>query len=155
MARQQFIQAPFAAPQQPVREVIRKDWFVYDFDGPITVAQGDQATVTFQIEADSDFELIKIGQFADIAKAAQTSSTRVLPLVTMQIKDASSGRSLFFNPIPIPALFGNGDLPHILPVPRMFKSQTTVQIFLENYSAATDYNMFFAFEGIKYFYNGR
>lgn len=104
-----------------------------------SLAAGAAAEQTIQILADSHFELQKLSFFADIAGAAQTDSSRVLPLVTIQITDTGTGEQLFNIPVPIPAIMGDGRIPFILPTTRVFDPSAAVIVSLVNYSAATAY----------------
>ena len=144
---------PTAAPISTVnapRVQYVEDWFIYDLD--ITgLAAGGTDNQSILIQADSDFKLSKLMLMADIAHAAQTAANRVIPLCTMQIVDSGSGRQLFSNPVALGALFGDGTLPHILPVPRIFKARSSISITTVNYDAASTYNIRLAFEGTKLF----
>lgn len=135
----------------PTREMarnFRQDYFVYESEA-LALAAGASANDTINIEADSDFVLQKLAYFADIAAAAQTASSRVIPLVTVQITDTGSGRQLMQNPIPVPSIFGTGELPHILPNPRLFMANSTIQVAYTNFDAASTYNLRLAFIGYK------
>jgi hypothetical protein len=135
---------PRVAPAQ------RRDFFVYALRF-LSLGAGGTLTSQFQIQADSDFELQKLSCFADIAGAAQTESTRVLPLVTLQVTDTGTGRQAFLEPVPIPAIFGDGRIPFILPVTKVFSKNASVAVTLANFSAATAYNLRLAFIGAKIF----
>lgn len=116
-----------------------------------SVASGADDTQSINIEADSAFALQKLAYFADIAAAVQTDSSRVIPLATVQIRDTGSGRDLFDNAIPIPSVFGTGKIPFILPEPRIFKPNATLQVIVSNFSASTTYNIRLALLGVKIF----
>lgn len=124
-----------------------------DFYGYIlnfaAVAPGNAPSASFTIDLDSDFYLQKLVQETDIAGAAVTTASEVIPLVTVQIQDGGSSRSLFSAPCPIHAVFGTGENPFILPAPRQFAAGASVTVSLVNYSAATTYNLRLAFLGIK------
>lgn len=126
----------------------RRDWYTYEAQA-LALAAGANATDTINIESDSNFILQKLTAFADLAAAAQTESTRVIPLVSVQLTDTGSGRNLMSNPIPIPSLFGTGALPFVLQNPRIFMRNTTIQVVFTNFSAATAYNVRLAFSGYK------
>lgn len=138
-----------AAPQ--VRAV--RDFFIYGIPAT-TIAAGASTSTAIQIQADAAFELQKMAMFTDIALAAQTESTRVLPLVTIQLTDTGSGRALFSVPVPIPAIFGDGRIPFILPTSKLFVANSAIQVDLVNYSAATAYNVRLALIGTKLFRMG-
>lgn len=135
------------------RPAQRRDFFVYDIDF-LAIAPGATSNGQIQIQADSDFELQKLTQFSDIAVADQTESTRVLPLVTIQVTDTGTGRQMFNAPVPIAALFGDGRIPFILPTAKIFTQNASVAFTLSNYSAATTYNVRLQLIGAKIFTYG-
>ena len=128
----------------------RRDFFAYTLTFAALLA-GTAAQGAIQIQSDSDFELTKFTMFADIAAGAETEATRVLPLVTIQITDTGTGRSLFSSPLPIPAIFGDGRIPFILPVPKIFSANASVAVQVGNFAAATDYNLRILLIGAKIF----
>jgi len=132
---------------------INKDFYVYeqDFDG---LASGSSATGNINIQADSDFILQKLTLFADVNGAAQVSGSRIVPLCALQVTDSGSGRQLFESAVPVPAIFGNGELPFILPTPKLFPARSTITLNVANFSASTTYNLKFAFIGYKSFSTG-
>jgi hypothetical protein len=132
---------------------IRRDFFVYAINFA-ALAAGATTESAIQIQADSEFETQKLSMFADIAAAAQTSSTRVLPLVTLQITDTGTGRQMFNLPVPIPAIMGDGQIPFILPTTKTFQPSSAVLISVANYSAATAYNLRLLLIGAKIFNYG-
>lgn len=110
--------------------------YAANFDSQAAGASNEQ---TIQILADSHFELQKLSFFTDLAGAAQTQSSRVLPLQTIQITDTGTGEQLFNIPVPIPAIMGDGQIPFILPTTRVFDPSAAIIVSLTNYSAATAY----------------
>lgn len=141
--------APLLTNQQPDVQY-SQDFFTYGINA-LVLAAGGTFIGNINIDADTDFKLTKLSQMSDIAGAPQTESTAVIPLVTMDVRDAGSGRTLMNIPIPMGAIFGAGRLPFILPVPRIFTSRASIAITLANYSAATTYNIRLAFIGTKLF----
>ena len=103
------------------------------------------------IQADSAFILDKIAVFADIAGAAQTAATKVVPLVTIQITDTGSGRQLQQGAMPLPNIAGNGELPFVLTEPRVFVPNSVIQITYTNFDAAATYNIRLSLIGRKVF----
>lgn len=138
------------APALPPPAQQRRDFFVYDIDFA-AIAPNGTANGQIQIQADADFELQQLTHFSDIAAAAQVESTRVLPLVTLQITDTGTGRQMFNAPVPIPALFGDGRIPFILPTTKMFSRNASVSFVLSNYDAAATYNVRLQLIGAKIF----
>lgn len=137
----------------------RRDFYVYEASTtpgtPIPVSA--QQTDTIQIEADSNFILQKLAYHcqapAGTALAASAlglvEAQRIIPPVALQLIDTGSGRQLMQNPIPIPSLFGNGTLPFILPNPRMFMRNSTIQVIFTNLDATNTYTVRLAFIGYK------
>lgn len=137
-----------AAPNLPQYQAF--DFFVYEVDFS-AVAAGGAPTSSFTVQQEADFILTKINMFADIAGAAQTESSRVIPLATIMINDTGSGRNLMNSAVPLESLFGAGGLPFILPRQRIFVASSVVNITLNNFSAATTYNIRLSFIGEKAF----
>lgn len=115
-----------------------RDYFIYTA-AVEALASGDSSSDAISIEADSSFIVEKMAFMADIAGAAQTDDSRVIPLVRASIRDTGSGRNLQDEPVDISAMAGNGQLPAILPVPRIFQPRSSIIVTFENYSAATTY----------------
>ena len=107
-----------------------------------------------KIEADSDFFWYKATYFADIAAAAQTDSTRVVPLCTVLVTDGGSDRQLMRSPVPVSSIFGTGEIPFILPSPHRFEANSTVSIAVANFDAASTYNLRLLFIGYKKYRKG-
>jgi hypothetical protein len=138
-------------PQQRPWENVgnrRRDFYVYEVE-TIAIAVGGSTNDTISIEADSDFILQKLTYAADIAGASQTESSRIIPNVLLQITDTGSGRQLMQDPIPIPSFFGVGMLPFILPNPRLFMRNSTIQVAFTSFEAAITPSVRLAFIGYK------
>ena len=129
-------------------DLIRRDWYTYEAEA-LALAPAASANDVINIEADSDFMLMKLSFQADIAGAAQTDSTRVIPNAVVQLVDTGSGRQLMQNPIPIPSIFGWGELPFVLDNPRKFLRNSTIQVAFTSFDAAATYNTRLAFIGYK------
>lgn len=128
-----------------------RDYYVYEADFTAVTSGGGTAQSTFTIQTDSNFLWQQGAFFADVASAAQTNNTRVLPLMTCVIQDTSSGRQLSSSQVPINSQFGQGELPFILPSPRFFRANTQVTVSVTNYDAALTYNLRLSFIGTKFY----
>lgn len=141
--------------QQQQTQQIRSRYFAFDFFTYEVdfnaLANGNSDTQNFVVDNDSDFLLTKLTMFADIAGAAQTDSSRIIPLATIVINDTGSGRNLMDSAVPLPSIFGSGALPFILPRQRVIASRSVVNVTLSNFSAATTYNIRLSFVGEKAF----
>jgi len=142
-------------PSMDPNEQYIEDWWIENVT-VLALAQNGVANANIQVQADSAFKMMKLGIVADIAGAALTEATRVVPLVTLQITDTGSGRNLFSNAVALGAFFGNGPLPHIMPIPRLFLPRSNIALQFTNYSGGggTTYNLRLAFEGTKVFKMG-
>jgi hypothetical protein len=151
--------------QQEIFLEKRRDFYIYESEA-ISLAAGTNATDTIQIEADSNFILQKLTQFsvpsADSAAVfpdltddtivfpvGLTNMQTVKPAVALQLIDTGSGRQLMQNPIPIPSFFGTGEMPFILPNPRLFVRNSTIQVAYTNFDTVNDYDVRLAFIGYK------
>jgi hypothetical protein len=141
--------------QTPAKKYRSASFFVYT-PNPLIAALTDAAPVAqlqVPIQTDSDFEILEIVQFTDIAGALQTDATRILPLVTLQITQSGSGIDIMPNPVPLAALSGDGSLPFILPESKIWPGNSSMTITLTRYAVAgTNYNVRLAFVGRKLFY---
>lgn len=140
-------------PNQPPVQ-FWEDFAIYEVDSG-SIAPGVTNNVNLTIQQDSAFKWMKAAYFADLAGAAVTESTKIVPLATIQILDAGSGRNLFSNPVPIASAFGTGELPLILPIPRRFKPFSQINFTFANFSNATTYtNIRLSLIGTKIFRGG-
>lgn len=121
-------------------------WFTTRVAG---IAPAATTSTSILLDADADFYLVALSQQADIAGAALTESTDIVPLVTVLITDSGSGYALSNNPVPVSALFGRGREPYRLIRPRVFAAQAQIQFSWTNYSAATTYNITAVLHGYK------
>lgn len=127
-----------------------KDFFIYGSNF-LSIAAGATQTNTIAIQADSDFELLKLCFASDLAAGVQTDSTRTIPQCTLIILDTGSGRQLMNQGIDLTTFFGNGESPFILPVVKKFRANTALSLALTNYSSAQTYNVRLSLIGAKVF----
>lgn len=125
-----------------------KDFFVYGSNF-LSIAAGATQTNTIAIQADSDFELLKLAYSSDLNAGVQTESTRTIPQCTLIILDTGSGRQLMNQGIDLTTIFGDARQPFILPLPKKFRANTALSLALTNYSAAQTYNVRLALIGAK------
>lgn len=119
------------------RQYIGKDFYVYSA-GVDNLAASGSGSDQITIQADADFVLQKMSFTAFAATpVALTNSSRIIPAATVQMIDTASGRELFDEPQDIPGLFGTGELPFIMPTPRLFPARSTVRFDFANLDAST------------------
>lgn len=137
------------------KEYVARDYYTYEEDfAQADLTAGTTLTGSIAIQADSDFIWQKGCYFADISGAIQTMNTRVIPLVTVQLIDTGSGRNLFEAAAPIPSSFGIGELPFVLPIPRLFFARSVIQVQVNNFSNAQAYGLRLSFIGYKAYPKG-
>ena len=129
-----------------------EDFYVYQASFLPLTASGT-GTDNINIQADSDFVVQKMTYVATISNAIQTDSSRVLPLVTIQVTDSGSGRDMFAEAVPVTAIMGDGNLPFILPKPKLYASRSSIIVNVSNLTS-TAYNLYIAFIGYKVFRKG-
>lgn len=118
----------------------------------VAVAQGASAvTDLIQLQADADFIIEKLCYHADIAGAAMTDSSRVVPNITILLTSTSSGKGLMNIAMPVSSLFGTGQEPFILPKPYYLTGNSTIQIQYNSNEAVNAVNMQISFIGRKVF----
>ena len=100
------------------------------------------------IQADSDFKILAGAYIADDSQGPYTIPA--LAEVSVLLTDTGSGRNLMDEAVPIPSIFGTGQLPFIWPVPKLMSARSTLQVQYTNISAAQTYAYIrLAFIGVK------
>lgn len=141
-----------AANPAPIeQQYVFKDYFTYGLTF-LALAPAGTATGQIAIQADSDFIWQKATFFADIAAASQNMGTLLVPLVSILITDSGAGRQLMNTAVPVTTIFGTGEIPFILPRPRIFRAQTVLSVQVSNFDAAVTYNLRLSFIGEKGFW---
>ena len=107
--------------------------------------------VQINIQADADFLILNQTFSANTLNAAQTYDTAVLPNVSVIITDTASSANMMDQAVPVPSIFGTGQLPYILPAPKLLRASSNLQVSVSNYDAAAGYNLRLSFNGIKLF----
>ncbi len=129
---------------------ISKDFFVYS-TGRFAVAAGVAVTQNIAIQADADFEIIKVAFAADVAAAAITNNSYPIPNATILITDSGSGRQLMNVAVALESLFGIGKEPFILPQPRILSARSNIAITVTSFEAVNTNNITLSFIGNKIF----
>jgi len=128
-------------------------WYGVDFIGGNALVGSATPTpinLFVNIQQDAAFKILGATYFADIANAAQTDSTRVIPLTTILLTDTGNGRNFSNAAVPITALAGHQGLPMYWPEPKTVQSLASIQVQATPFVAAgTTYNLRFYFCGTK------
>ena len=109
-----------------------EDFFVYSA-APILVAAGQTVRASLTLDQDADFEIQKFTGW--VTDQGSPPVVQTAPLLLVQLRSGGSGRDIFSSAIPWSAIFGDGQLPFILPTPRMVRRGSTVVWELTNLGA--------------------
>jgi hypothetical protein len=130
-----------------------QDFYIYtaNFGNLTALANGVQ---NVQIQSDSDFEWIEATCYGNLHGATEPFTDSVLLPIDISLVDSGSSRQLFSAPIPITTFAGTGKQPFILPVSRLFKAYSNLQVSATNFDASNQYdNIQLNFIGRKLFLN--
>jgi hypothetical protein len=115
-----------------------------------SIAPAATAQPNFTVDAASMFVWTKTTFSVDLAAAALTESTRVLPCLKVQLTDTGSDRTLYDVAQRLDNIAGTGEIPFILPTPYLFKPNAVMNSLFTNYSAAQTYtNVLISFIGYR------
>lgn len=129
----------------------QEDYFVYTTGVGLETSfvpldGGDSGEATIQVEADSYFKAIKAVYHCytatsitdeDAASASVTFANLILPPITVDMIDDSSGRILSNERVFVNNAFGNrGGLPIIFSTPRIFRARSIIRFRATNERAA-------------------
>jgi len=103
------------------------------------------------IQADADFLILNQTYDANNNNASTTVSARLYPGVNVTISDTGSGMSWMDQAVPVPAIFGTGMFPYVLPEPKLCLAKATIQVLASNTDQTTGYNLRLMFNGVKLF----
>lgn len=130
-------------------QYMARDIFTYSVEF-LSLAPGTSSTQSILIQADSDFIWQKAAYFAD-TDSDFTLDTMPVPRCSVAITDSGSNRLLMDRAVPVPSIFGRGELPFILPKERIFLARTQILVQVSNFSSTSTYNLRLAFIGQKGF----
>lgn len=123
--------------------------FVYSFN-IASIANGDTEQDTINFNTNSIFLWMKTTYSADIDGAVQTDSSRVIPLVAVQLNNSGADRDIFDQPQRLDNVFGTVGLPNFWPKPMVFEGNSNLLGTFTNLSAATTYvNMQVSLIGLR------
>jgi hypothetical protein len=133
------------------------DFFEYIIPIPL-MAPGASGGASLQLQEDADFELISItGVSGTIATPTNWNSLSFGQQILVGIQDNFSQRNLAYglnaNPyqVSLNCICGDGNFPHILPVPRRFMRNTSINFNFLNPDSAANVTGYLALCGRKIF----
>jgi hypothetical protein len=136
-----------AGMPRPSRVFVPK-WFAVIFTA---IAPAGTQTQQINISANGDFFMVRMLYAANIANAAQTVSTLVVPELRVQVTDSGTDE-LFANQAvdinSMASLSSNANKDEHLPYPRVVTGRSTLTVSVSNVEAANTYNVEFVLQGI-------
>lgn len=124
--------------QRPPQDKLNADFYAYNILFQ-TLNAGTSQTANIQIQADSDFEIQKLTAFAANANTTEPANT-AMPLVTVLLTDTGSGRQMTDIAVPISSLFGNAQLPFILPNTKILQARAVLAVQISNFGSGVNYS---------------
>lgn len=139
-------------PQQIVRNgnlLKLSNSFSYTLNWAALAPAANPTNLKFQVQNDSDFMWISTSYAIDIAGAQPTLNTMPLPLVACTFLLVSE--PFMDSEASLTGLAGSmANTPLQLPVPFWIPGGATFTVQSRNYSAATNYDLWVTFHGLKY-----
>ena len=126
---------------------IRLDQFVYRVRFTTFLANATN-TQTIAIQSDSDF--LWVATSLIVMTAVNTPD--ITPDMEMSVIDSGSGRQLQDAPVHVLNITGNGQWPFVLPEPKVFVGNGSIQVTVTDLSAVAKARVEFSFLGSKIFY---
>lgn len=136
--------------------LVAEDFYSYAITFPSLLA-GATASGIVTIEADAEFVCYKQTYFTDVDPGVNPRNECCLPIPTVSVlvTDSGSGRQLANIAQPITNQFGTGQLPFILPRPKIFLPASSFTVQVRNFGAADYLNLTLSFIGTKRYYASR
>lgn len=125
----------------------QNDFFVYPVNF-LLVAAGAVVQQVLNIDAGSNFTWYYGAYAADMNGAAQTNGTRTYPLADILITPSDSAAQFMQAAVPITSLFGNGENPFVMPVPRILEARSSI-IFQLTSRDAVNLNIRLSLIGVR------
>jgi hypothetical protein len=133
------------APVQVGQQI--EDFFI-NMPDPILVGAGATVQKALILDQDADFSVQKLTGW--VTDQGVPPVWQAQPLLLVQFRSGGSGRDVFSQAVPFSALFGTGQLPFILPTPRIIRRGSTVTWEITNIGA-TAYTAYLLTIGKKTF----
>lgn len=128
------------------------DPFTYSVRRDTVIPVNGNFQLTLETESNSDFVWVASAYYiGDVGAASVDWLTQFTGLLTVDIKDTTSGRTLMNGPTPLPSIANvSGQELEYLPVPREIKAKTSLQFsFVNLLSALTFPSLTFSLIGFK------
>ena len=134
----------------------RAEFFTYPLIFNIAGGAALMTSQSINIQNDADFIISQMQYvFFENANPVVQYDARPLPLaIRIQLTDGGSNATLINEPVPLVGLFGQGDLPFILPVPKRVRGASTFRVSLDSnqINIPNDSTLTLNFTGEKRYY---
>lgn len=142
------MQQPRTAVQSALSKYFAQDFFTYVIPITETIAAGGTTDGNVTLDADSDFLWQKF-TFQALLNSDGSAIEQNLTKCGLIITDTGSGRNLSNSTVPLAAFAGSGELPFILPTPKIFKASGQIQVTVNNFGDAALDSLYLVFIGQK------
>lgn len=133
---------PFADPESDGSDVC---WYATRVQN---LANGGRPQSTLQIDQAVDFYWIATTLQADVAGAAQTESSQLIPTVHVTVQDSASQKNLQNIRLPVTSFAGPGERPYRLVEPRMILANSTLVFLWRSFDTTNTYaNVYLVLHG--------
>jgi hypothetical protein len=116
-------------------------------------AAGGVGNAVLQFDASSDFIWYQASYSANnnAANTGWAEATRQYPPITVLLTPGDTSANMMNQAVPVTHIFGNGEMPFVLPAPRVIPARTTLAIAVTNLDTTIAYDLYLTFIGVKRF----
>lgn len=129
--------------------------FTYSIRFDPLTATWNQASGQIQIQADAAFVILEqTYNFVDVADPSVVANAVLVPNIDVLMTNTGSGRRLMNQAVAVPACFGTGVLPFVLPTPQFLSPSSALQVQISSAAnfGADSYALQLNFIGEKRYY---
>ncbi len=131
----------------------RKDPWVQTIEVLPAAANSSNGSGTSQVADDGDFVAVYLTAVVTNTDNVTFVAYPSWPLL-VSIEDSGAGRAFMDIPVHLANIAGTAQLPYILPYPKMVERASTISMSVQNFAAATAYNIRLSIHGVKLYGRG-
>jgi hypothetical protein len=130
---------------------MRNDFQVYAASFIAIAAANGTAQAVIQFDAASEFTWLYSAYSANntAANTAWAEATRQYPPIAILMTPGDTSSQFMNQAVPITHIFGNGEMPFVLPAPRVIPARSTLTIQLTNLDTTIAYDLYLSLIGTK------
>lgn len=134
------------------QRLVARSPFSYSIDVPELDA-GQSWTGHFTVQSDSNFLVVQRVYHAGADSVAYDD--KAVSPVTVQLRDAGSGRMFMVGPMPVSCIFGSGEFPYRVPLGgKILYKRQVVEVLVSNPTSERQKSITLIFQGEKLFTEG-